>query len=236
VTILVPKEDAPSLREVVKTNYIGKIPVRIKYGVEWSGKGFLWHLCQVCRADEWMLKSTKYVAHIDPDCVFTAPVTPATFFTDGKPVLRYEPFDSLCKREPGIWNWKMACDNALPFTVADEGMRGHPEVYNISLYEKTRQLVEEKTKMPFNEYVRSCKNEFPQTFAEFPTLSAVAKERFTDSYHLHDCSRDTNPDKSPWPVFQAWSHKPPTEPCELMYEGRKQTIIPMDIYKKLGIQ
>lgn len=235
VTILVPNQDVAELRKIIAINYHGEIPIRVKRGTEWVGKGFLWHMAQICRADEWCPKA-DFVAHLDPDCVFTAPCSPETFFKDGKPVLRYEPFESLAKREPNIWNWKIACDNALPFQVNDEGMRGHPEIYTRITYELTRQMVEEKTKMPFNEYVRSCKNSFPQSFAEFPTLSAVAKECCADSYCLHDCSRDENPDKSPWPVFQAWSNRAPDEPCELMIAGIKRIVKPLDIYVELGIQ
>ena len=223
VTILVPTKDVPALRLLLKQTAMEG--VNVKHGYEWKDKGMLWHMAQVCRADEWC-PNADYIAHWDADCIFTAPVTPETFFKDGKPLLRYEPFESLAKRHPGIWNWKIAAENALPFNVADEFMRGHPEVYAPDTYKKTRQLIEEKHKVSFNEYVRSCKNAYPQTFAEHPTLGAVAATCFSDSYSLSDCSRQSNPDKSSYPVVQFWSHSPPDKEQDIWIEGVKRTIIP----------
>jgi hypothetical protein len=141
-------------------------------------------------------------------------------------MLRYESFESLAKRHPAIWNWKIACENALPFSCPDEGMRGHPEVYHLGLYARTRELVEQKTKMKFNDYVKSGKNEYPQQFAELPTLSAVALHDFIDLYSPMDCSKQENPDKSPYPVIQFWSHRPPDQEQEIWIDGVKRTVIP----------
>jgi hypothetical protein len=231
VTIMVPDEDVKELRSIIAVNG-GGIPIHVKHGRQWTNKGMLWHMAMECRADE-ICPHANYIAHLDPDCIFTAPVSPDTFFIEGKPVLRYEPFESLAKRQPGVWNWKVAADNALPFTVADEGMRGHPEIYTRATYEKTRQLIETKHKLTFNEYVRSCKNEYPQTFAEYPTLSAVAIECFSDCYCLQDCSRQTNPDKSPWPVIQFWSHGAPDVEQEVWIEGIKRNVKPIEAINQI---
>lgn len=223
VTILVPTKDVHALREII--SQVGIENVTVKSGYEWKGKGMLWHLMQKCRSDEWC-PDADYVAHWDADCIFTAPVFPETFFKNGKPMLRYESFESLAKRHPAIWNWKIACENALPFSCPDEGMRGHPEVYHLGLYARTRELVEQKTKMKFNDYVKSGKNEYPQQFAELPTLSAVALHDFIDLYSPMDCSKQENPDKSPYPVIQFWSHRPPDQEQEIWIDGVKRTVIP----------
>jgi len=225
VTILLPTQDMKDLRTLIAVNYKGEIPIRAEHGYEWKSKGFLWHEAMVCRADEYC-PDADFIAHFDADCVFTAPVTPETFFAEGKPILRYEPFESLCKRQPGVWNWKIAAENAISFSVADEFMRGHPEVYTRATYGKTRQLIEEKHKIDFNSYVRGCKNDFPQSFAEHPTLGAVAAKCFTDSYCLQDCSKQENPDKSPYPVCQFWSHAAPDQPQEIWIDGVKRTVTP----------
>lgn len=229
VTIVVPWADVKELRKIIEE--IGIESVTVKGGNEWVKKGFLWHLAQICRADCW-IPDADYVAHFDPDCIFTKPVTPRTFFQGDRPVLRYEPFESLAKRHPGTWNWKIACDNALPFNCADEGMRGHPEVYHIGLYKRTRELVEEKTGKAFDAYVKSTKNDYPQTFAEFPTLSAVALEKFRDQYYPIDLSKTASPDRSPWPVIQFWSHRPPDEEQEIWIDGLQRLVIPIQLIKE----
>ena len=234
VTILIPTQEMKDLRNVIAVNYNGKIPIRTIHGYEWKKKGFLWHEAMICRADEYCPEA-DFIAHFDPDCIFTAPVTPETLFQEGKPLLRYEPFETLCKRQSGVWNWKMAMDAALPFSSDNEYMRGMPHTFARATYEKTRQLIEQKHKITFNEYVRSCKNEYPQTFAEFNTLGAVAHVHFADSYCLFDLSKQENPDSNPFPVFQAWSHNPPDVETEVWFEGSKQKIKPTKIYKGLGI-
>lgn len=230
VTIVVPWADVKELRKMIKE--IGIESVTVKGGNEWVKKGFNWHMAQICRADCW-IPDADYVAHFDPDCIFTKPVKPQTFFQEDRPILRYEPFESLAKRHLGTWNWKIACDNALPFTCADEGMRGHPEVYHLGVYKRTRELVEEKTGKTFDAYVKSSKNDYPQTFAEFPTLSAVALEKFRDRYYAIDLSKTASPDRSPFPVIQFWSHRPPDEEQEIWIDGVQRLVIPIQLIKEI---
>jgi hypothetical protein len=234
VTILVPTKDVKELRALIAEVEIGG--VKVKSGYEWAKKGFCWHMAQITRADEWCPEA-EYIAHFDPDCIFTKPVTPNIFFLCGAstwmPILRYEPFESLARRNPGVWNWKIACDNALPFQCNDEGMRGHPEVYHRGLYAETRKLVEQKTGQPFNDYVKSTKNDYPQTYAEFPTLSAVALEKFRHLYAEQDCSKQEKPERSPWPVIQFWSHGPIDQEQTIWIDGEKQKVIPLEVITRI---
>lgn len=234
VTILVPKYGGHMLLSATKEFTVGSIPIRCREGDEWADRGFLWHMAQVMRSDEWC-PDADYIAHIDPDCVFTGPVTPETFFRDGKPILRYEHFDTLSARHPGNLVWKTACERALPFGVDREFMRGHPEVYARENYAIARELIELKTGIPVDDYIKSCRNEFPQSFAEFPTLGAVAFHISKDKYALHDCALQSNPDMQDYPIFQAWSHNPPDVTTTVWYQGRQQSIKPVDIYKKIGL-
>jgi len=229
-TILVPTKDVPALRIIINNSGIKNVIV--KSGYEWAKKGMLWHLVQKCRADEWC-PDADYIAHFDADCVFTSPVTPETFFKDGKPLLRYEPFATLSLRQPNILNWKAAAERCLPFTVNNEGMRGHPEVYHRTLYAKTRELVEQKTKLPFNDFVKSTRNEFPQEFCEFVTLSAVAQELFKDNYFFVDLSKEPNPDKSPYPVCQFWSHGEITKPQTIWIDGKTKEVTPKILMEEI---
>ncbi len=231
VTILVPTKDAKELRQLV-SEYKGEIPVKVKYAYEWAKKGMCWHMAQECRADEWCPDS-DYIAHFDSDCIFTSPVTPETFFKSGKPLLRYEAFEALTKRHPGVANWKIAAENALGFKVDLEGMRGHPEIYHRELYAETRRLVEDRQKMAFDDYVKSSRNEYPQSFAEYPTLSAVAIDRFPNLYFMSDCAKQTNPDLSPYPVGQFWSHGHIDHPQDIWWFGEKKSIIPSEKIKEV---
>ena len=230
VTILVPTPDVKELRALIAEVQIENVTV--KSGYEWAKKGFVWHMAQICRADEWCPNAT-HIAHYDPDCIFTKPVSPETFWKAGKPLLRYEPFSTLALRHPGTLNWKIAAENALPFPVSNEGMRGFMHVYHCGLYAKTRSLVEEKTGQPFNDYVKSTKNEYPNTFAEFPTLSAVAIHLFQDEYTMCDLSKEPNPDRSPYPVIQFWAKGPIDQEQEIWIDGLKRNIVPIKLIEEI---
>lgn len=229
-TILVPTPDVPALREIISR--VGIENVTVKSGYEWKGRGHLWHMCQICHSDEWCPEA-DYVAHFDSDCIFTAPVTPVTFFENEKPLLRYESFESVIKREPGVINWKIAAELCLPFAIENEYMRGFCHVYEKETYKRTRKLVEEKTGQNFNEYVRSGRNTFPASFCEFVTLGAVAHHDFSEKYTLHDCSTDAIPGSNPWPVIQCWSHSPPDKEQTIWIDGVKQTIIPKQLMEEI---
>ena len=229
-TILVPTKDVSALREIIAR--VGIENVKVKGGYEWKGRGMLWHLMNECRADEWC-PDADYVAHFDADTIFTAPVSPLMFFKHGKPVLRHEMFESVTKREPGVANWKIAAELCLPFPVNMEGMRGLPHVYEKQTYGRTRQLIEEKTGQKFNDYVYSCRNEFPQTFCEYVTLSSVAVHEFPSIYHIHDCGTDEIPGKSPWPVIQFWGHGPIDQPQTIWIDGEKREVIPKQLSEEI---
>lgn len=231
--ILVPTED---LNELL--NVIGSVEIdnwEAESGEEWPGKGFLWHEAQICRADEW-LPDADIICHFDPDCVFTEPVTPFTFISnDGRPFLRYESFRTIGKRHPGVLSWKHAAELCVPFTVENEYMRGFCHCYTRNTYRKIREVVEKKTGMKFDDYVKTCKNDFPQTFAEHVTLGAVAHKYLEHEYILKDCGLQSNPDENPYPVFQGWSHSPPDRPVDLWYKGKVSRMVPLDKFKELGL-
>lgn len=224
ISILVPDHDLKDLRKIV-ADYKGDIPIFTYDETEWPEKGFLWHECQIVRADEWC-PDAEFIAHIDPDCIFTEQVTPDTFFKGGKPILRFEAFETIGVRHPSILRWKEACDRCLPFPVEVECMRGHPEIYHHGLYKECRRLMELKTGLPVDDYIKQQVNQFPQTFTEFPTLGAVAHHSFQSLYSLHDCAKQENPDMQDWPIIQFWSHSPPNKPQDIWIKGQKNNVTP----------
>lgn len=231
VTILIPSIDLPLLLGLTLKWSI-RTPVRIKTMDEWLGAGFLHHLYMIMNTDKWRCGSGPHVAHIDSDCVFTEPVTPADYLRDGKPILRYEEFSSLCARHPAHMEWYTCTQACLPFPVLYETMRGHPEVYHISTYSQARDRMREKTGEQVDSYIRRQKNSFPQTFCEFVTLGNVAmhdqKELYTPVRPNGDCP---DPDNK---VIQFHAPDPVHLPQNIWIKGKQQVVVPLDVIIKLG--
>lgn len=236
VTILFPEKDWSEFTRQIGPEIMGQD--RIMYlpvaGQEWEGKGMLWHEWQVTCADKWC-PNADFVAHFDSDCIFTGHVSPETFITDGKPILRYELFESIGRRHPGVLRWKDAAESCLPFTVPWECMRGHPEVYHHGLYARTRELMEMKLGRDPEGWVKEQRNEFPQSYAEYPTLGAVAMQTFADKYHLVDQAKEPNPDRSPTPVIQFWGHGDPDKPQDIWIWGEQKRVVPLHVSKDYGL-
>lgn len=233
ITILVPTQDAAELA-VLTGQYKGSVPVKCVSGDEWDGKGMLWHMASIMHADEWC-PDADFIAHIDSDCVFTAPVTPETFIKDGKPILQYERFASIGHRHPGVLKWQENTVKCLPIDVLYETMRGHPEVYRHDTYALARRLIVQKTGVPVNIHIMNGRNAYPQDFCEFVTLGNVAMHVSADKYHLVDNEQKPNPDRSDFPIGQFWSHGSPDLVQEIWWNGRKENIIPSQKWKELGL-
>lgn len=165
--------------------------VKMVYFPETPGKGMLHHEIMVCRADE-LCPNASAILHMDADCMFWANATPSDFFIDGKPVILRERYVSL--RNPNRKLWQRCVENAVGFKPEYETMVAHPQIRMRAVYKATRDLVERYTKKPFNEYVLSCNNEFPQSFAEHMTTGAVAIAHFRDQHACvdYDWRRDAD--------------------------------------------
>lgn len=166
---------------------------------EREAKGMLHHMGMICMADD-LLPNADAILHLDADCLFTEPVTPADYIIDGKPVLVRQAYESF-KEYKTRYSWKKCVQAATGIDPIYETMCRHPSVHLPCTYQKTRELIEKTTGQNWMEYILSCRNEFPQTFAEFPTLGAVAYEHFRDLYHWIDVE---NIPKSK--VKEFWSH------------------------------
>lgn len=235
VTILVPDEDIEELRQITGSlSGESGMLFHCVSGEEWPGKGFLWHMAQILRADEWCPEA-DYIAHFDSDCIFTEPVKPSRFFCQGKPILRYEAYATIGERHPGVLRWREAAEACLPFKVPHETMRCHPEVYWKGTYRKVRDLMSATTGQSYLDYIRNCRNEFPQTFAEHPTIGAVAMRYHQDEYHLHDCATQPNPDRQDTPVIQFWSHAPLDQPQKIWIFGEQETVVPSEVIARYGL-
>lgn len=217
VTILVPCGQEEELAQLTKDIVRPEGWLKHRCGQEWPEKGMLWHMAQIMRADEWCPEA-DFILHTDSDCLFTDLVSPKDYFVDSKPVLMHASFDWLINtQQANLIAWQRAAEAALGWKVYDETMRRHPAVHPRKLYSKARGCIEAHTKMPCDDYIKSCENGFPQTFAEFPTLGAVALKFFPADYHWIDQQTQ------PFPIgkiAQFWTHSPPDILQEPVVRGK----------------
>jgi hypothetical protein len=208
-TVLVPLEDAPEFEPMCR-----EFGARLFTFHQHPTKGMLHHEAMICRADEFC--EADLILHTDADCHFIEPVAPEDYLVDGKPILLRQLFSQLKEHDNPRHRWKEAVENALGFEAEYETMCRHPAVHYRWLYPEVRAAVERHTRMAFDEYVLAQKNEYPQTFAEFPTLGAYASKFHEDKYFWveHDWTtpvdRTTPPTNPPFipadKLAQEWSH------------------------------
>ena len=168
--------------------------------VEAKGKGMVHHMAMICRGDM-ILPEADAILHMDADCLFTEPVTPADYIVNGKPVLVRQRYEDFKETQRTRYSWKKCVLAATGIDPEWETMCRHPSVHLPCVYAKTRELIRAWTGIDYESYILSCRNEFPQTFAEFPTLGAVAWEYFRDRYDWVDV-KDTPRPK----LKDFWSH------------------------------
>lgn len=161
--------------------------VRVVGFDERPGKGMLHHMVKILAADE-LCPDADAILHLDADCLFTSPVTPADYLENGKPVIfrqRYENFRQCDSR----YSWKACVRNATGIDPEWETMVRHPNTYLRSIYPLVRDIIGNHVQQDWAEYILSCRNVYPQTFAEFPTIGAVAIQCDPNAYHWIDCNR-----------------------------------------------
>lgn len=196
-TLVVPVEDVEAFK-----------PQADKYGArlypfKQDAKGQLHHQAMKCSADLCCPLDTDLVLHVDSDCFFIAPVTPASYMQNGLPILLREPFEDFRLLHPNRYRWKETTERALGFEVEFETMCRHPAVHHRELYPEFRAHVEWVHQKPFLEYVLAQENIYPQGFAEFPALGAYAHQFHYNEYSWLTMGVDERPKDL---LIQYWSH------------------------------
>jgi hypothetical protein len=208
------------------------VPIRLKMFKDWPGRGFLCHEWQIISTDQFT--DADYFVHLDSDTLFYAPVTPADYFVDGKPVLMHASYDWLHQVvQANLMMWRETVVNAIGGSAPMETMRRHPAVHPREIYALTREMIEKHTGRHPMEYVHSCREEFPQGFCEFNTLGAVAWRHLHDKYHWIDHQR-LHETGTPWPdnkLCQFWGHGPVDVAQEPVYEGKPFRCTPEELLK-----
>lgn len=233
--VLIPENDHDKLQHLLgEFSGCFGIPIRIALFRDWTGKGFLRHEHIIMTADEWT--DADFILHTDSDCLFVEPFSPEDYFVDGKPVLMHARYEWLKNEvQANLDMWRVAVESAIGPPVEQETMRRHPAVHPRLVYAVARHLMVKHTGKPVDEYIQSCREEFPQTFAEHPTLGAVAWREMHDAYHWidHEQLHKTN---TPWPastnkLTQWWSHQSPDLPQEPIFRGQKWRGTPAELLK-----
>ncbi len=217
---------------------------------EWPGLGFNHHQAMQCYGDQ-HFPEAEIVWHIDADCVFTQPATPADWLVGDKILLPFCDFEHYV-RDPiktgemqnfmgyrgtcsdfsrGQYFWKFAADFACGWPVIRETMQWMPIAHHRSVYPRLRKIIQDRHGLPFEDYVKSCRNEFPQSFAEFNTLGAVAHMHFEHLYHWHDVHAHGYPF---WgKVVQSHSHSGFDKPHDYAIGVGEET--PRALFTRLGL-
>ncbi len=216
---------------------------------EWPEKGQLHHQFMKCYGD-CHFPDADYVFHIDADCVFAQECNSSDWIFDGKAFLTFQDFSNFLKKplyageevdfmgchglkvdfSRGQYFWKFAADVALGWSVVRECMQSMPIVHCREVYQKTRAAVTAQHGN-FEAYVRNGRNQFPQTFAEFPTLGAVAHRDLETRYLWWDVSAHPNP---LWgKVLQSHSHSGFDLPHDYGIGRGKES--PRQLFTRLGL-
>ena len=95
-----------------------------------------------------------------------------------------EPYSAITNQNRHIWAKCVLA--AVGIEPRHDYMVRHPQVHHRDAYYLTRCAVEKHTGRPFSDYVLSCRNEFPQGFAEFPTLSTVSRDKIPGMYEYRE--------------------------------------------------
>lgn len=160
-------------------DWVRQTGVVVKSYDEPAEKGFLSHLIQKCRADEWCLDA-DFVLHIDADCMLFRKTTPAAFIRDHRCISVRESYSGITN--PHRHTWRETVRKAIGIEPAHDYMLKHGQIHPRSVYRATRELVESHTGRLFDEYVLDGRNNFPQSFAEFPTIGTVGRHLFSCCY------------------------------------------------------
>ena len=231
VKVLVPEEDLSAMSPLLTELYDKRgIQIRVQFYDDWPGKGFLRHEHVIMCSDEFT--DADFIYHMDSDVLFVEPTTPEDYFVDGKPVLLHATYHWLVtEQQANLGMWKDGVEKALGGTSDHEFMRRPQIIHPRKTYAKARECIESHTGKSCADYIKSCENEFPQTFGEFNTLGEVAWRHFRNDYAWKNQELGEFP--KPHKVVQFWSHAPPDQPQKPYYKDAPFECTPESLLKIL---
>lgn len=229
--LMVPRPELDDLYSKTDVTHMRKAIDVVPFE-EWPEKGMLHHEFLEMTAPQYCPLSDA-ILHFDSDMIFTQPVTPDDYVEDGKPVMVHATFKWLITQQANLDCWRIAVEEALGVKCEREMMRRPGLIHIPAVYEKAQQMIEERHREPLADYIRKQRNEFPQTFAEYPTLGWVAWLHFKDRYKWVEQGVDPFPAKK---ILQFWGHGPINGRQDMWIDDKLQNICPLDIVKSKGLE
>lgn len=151
-----------------------------------DGQGYLRQQVHKLNADRHC--SGDYILHIDSDTVFREPVTPDTFFRDGKPRWFITPMDRAGKDEKKAWFHVMA--KCLQRAPEYEYMRKCTVIAPRWAYAEFRAFIQVEHGMTMEAYVM---NQPGREFSEYNCLGMFLHHFHPEKFYWHDESKEGIP-------------------------------------------
>ena len=207
VTIAHPRKDLQQFQTLHH-----QFDVRLWPYDEAEGKGMIQHMAKMAQADLIVPTGTKYVLHSDADCIFRMPTSPADYFQNGKPYYLIRTWDSLIADDPrdprkkvisDCHQWRRPTEAQLGFNSPWYTMCMNTAVLPIGFYRPYRAHIEKVQDQPFERYMITGQNRFPQTRMDWTAMGAWAKEFMPDAFTWIDVMKDQYPEDRKQAF---WSH------------------------------
>lgn len=167
VIIIAPDDKCP----------VPNYPHRLMVEPEAPGiNGYLWQ--GAVKAIAHRYTNAPFILHCDSDCLFTRPVTPETFFMDGKPFWLYVSYDAI--EVP----WKPITEKFIGHPVEFEWMRRLPCIVPRNVHVELERFCLAKHNKTVQDYVMQQPG---SDWSEFNSLGAIAWDKFHDEITWINC-------------------------------------------------
>ena len=144
-----------------------------------------------------MYTEADNISFVDSDCVFTEPVTPENFRTDGKPDWLYTPWDSVGEDAKRAWGQVMT--KCLGQAPPAEFMRRHPQLIPRWALQEFRGFIAKQHGMDLEHYILSQPT---GAFSEFNCIGFFLWLHHREKFNWIN-TEDFIP---PTVLTQRWSH------------------------------
>ena len=201
ITIAHPIHESPKFNSLKDQDWGTRL--RLHPYQEWLGKGFLQHEYKMACADEIVPQGTKYVLHMDADCMFKMATTPEHYFYNDKPQYIYRTWESLSSPDPhdptrkvvsDCIMWREPTSRQLGYESDVYTMCRHPTVFPIGFYPRYRAHLEKTHHMAADDYFRSGQsNAWPQDLMDLTAMGQFSWTYMRENFHWINCATEEYP-------------------------------------------
>ena len=146
---------ASGFRDVIvvipDTDDLPGLTVEKVFKVKDTMSGYMQQQSTKMHADEF--SDADAFLYMDSDCVFTEPVTPETFLTDGKPNWLHTPWEVVGEDAKRAWGEPM--EKCIGEAPSSEFMRRHPQLIPRWALQEFRGFVSQKHGVSLEYYIKS---------------------------------------------------------------------------------